>query len=84
MKESDIVVTADYGLASLALAKKGYIIHPSGKEISSKNIDQLMFERYISREERNRGRRGSRHKKRTPQDNIQFELQLDELIKKYI
>lgn len=84
MKEHDIVVTADYGVASLALAKKGYVIRPSGKEISNANIDQLLFERHISREERKRGRRGHKHHKRTQDDNLRFEAQLDLLITKYM
>jgi uncharacterized protein YaiI (UPF0178 family) len=83
MQEHDIVVSADYGVASLALARKGYVIHPLGKEISNANIDQLMFERHISREERKRGRRGPKHKKRTIEDNRQFEQELERLILKY-
>jgi uncharacterized protein YaiI (UPF0178 family) len=80
MIPEDIVVSADYGVASLAIARQGYVIHPSGKYISKDNIDQLMFERHLSREERSRGKRGTRHKKRTAEDNQHFESQLDKLI----
>lgn len=83
MKAEDIVVSQDYGVASLAIGKKGYVILPSGKELHKDNIDMHMFERHISREERKRGRRGSRHKKRTTNDNERFEDMLGQLVSKY-
>lgn len=84
MKAEDIVVSQDYGVASLAIGKRGYVILPSGKELDQFNIDMHMFERHISREERKkRGRRGSRHKKRTAADNESFETSLEYMVTKY-
>ena len=83
MEAHDIVVSQDYGVASLAIAKAGYALLPSGKELHKDNIDMHMFERHISREERKRGRRGSRHKKRTMNDNERFEASLEFIINKY-
>lgn len=83
MEVRDIVVSQDYGVATLAIGKGGYVLLPSGKELHKLNIDMHMFERHISREERKRGRRGTRHKKRTTDDNIRFEQALDMLILKY-
>lgn len=83
MNVQDIVVSQDFGVASLAIGKSGYVILPSGKELHKDNIDMHMFERHISREERKRGRRGSRHKKRTTNDNERFEKSLEFLISKY-
>lgn len=79
-KPGDVIITQDYGVASLAIGKGCAVIHPSGKIMDKENIDQLMFERHIAREERNRGRRGPRFKKRVKKDNQYFELQLEKLI----
>ncbi|MDE6233918.1 MAG: DUF188 domain-containing protein, partial [Lachnospiraceae bacterium] len=38
-KESDIVVTQDYGVAAMALGKGAYVIHQSGKWYTNDNID---------------------------------------------
>ena len=83
MAKDDIVVSQDYGVATLAIGKKGYVLLPSGKELHQDNIDMHMFERHISREERKRGRRGSRHKKRTSNDNERFEESLKFMVTKY-
>jgi len=80
MQQKDVVVSQDYGVASLAIGQKGFVILPSGKELHVDNIDMHMFERHISREERKRGRRGSRHKKRTINDNERFEQSLEFMI----
>lgn len=76
----DVIVSGDYGVASLAIGKGCQVIHPSGKIIDKGNIDQLMFERHIAREERGRGRRGPRFKKRTSDDNQYFIKQLINII----
>lgn len=83
MLHHDIVVSQDYGVATLAIGKKGFVLLPSGKELHKDNIDMHMFERHISREERKRGRRGTRHKKRTSNDNERFEESLDFMVNKY-
>lgn len=80
MSPGDLIVSQDYGVASLALAKRGHVIHPSGMIINEGNIDQLMFERHINREIRKNKSRGTKHKKRTMDDNIRF----SEQIKRYI
>lgn len=80
MKSGDIIVSQDYGVASLALSKRGKVIHPSGMFIHDGNIDQLMFERHMHRENRKNKVRGPRHKKRTPEDNQKFYQQLERLI----
>ena len=47
-ENSDIVVTQDYGLATLILAKGGLVIHNNGFLIDNKNIDILLDSRYLS------------------------------------
>ncbi|MBE5926169.1 MAG: hypothetical protein E7270_04320 [Lachnospiraceae bacterium] len=55
-KESDIVVTQDYGVAAMALGKKARVIHQSGIEYTDKNIDRLLMDRYIAKKECAKGR----------------------------
>lgn len=80
MSIGDVVISQDYGVATLALARKGYVMLPSGRHIHDGNIDQLLFERHIGRETRKQKMRGERHKKRTPLDNENFQRQFEQLI----
>lgn len=73
--KGDIVISQDYGVAAMALAKGAYAIHQSGKWYTNENIDQMLMERHINK----KARRGS-HKnhikgprKRTEEDDTQFE-----------
>lgn len=43
----DIVVTRDYGLATMVLAKHGKAIHPGGNIYTDGNINQLLFRRHL-------------------------------------
>ncbi len=81
MKQGDLIVTADYGVASLALGRNGLVISPSGKQLHHDNIDQLMFERHLGQKSRQAGLRGPRHKKRSSKDSQKFFHQLEELIR---
>ncbi|HCL02659.1 MAG TPA: YaiI/YqxD family protein [Lachnoclostridium phytofermentans] len=80
----DIVVTQDYGVAAMALGKKAKALHPSGKIYTNENINQMLFERHIAKEQRRHGKQNLRcknNKKRTAQDDIRFESSLNELLK---
>jgi uncharacterized protein len=48
----DIVVTQDYGLAALALARQARAIHPAGMAYTEANIDRLLFERHLAAKSR--------------------------------
>lgn len=70
----DIVITQDYGVASMALAKGAYCIHQNGMYYTKDNIDSLLAIRHMAFEER---RKSSKHhlkgpKKRTEHDDRQF------------
>ena len=47
-KEGDLVVTQDYGLAALLLAKQVQIISPRGKIFNDNNIDYLLAKRHYA------------------------------------
>ena len=48
MKQGDIVITKDYGLASLVLGKNGKAMSPSGFVYTKKNIGMLLQQRYVN------------------------------------
>lgn len=70
----DIVVTQDYGVAALALARGAYAVHQNGKIYTDDNIDQLLMERDIASKCRRAGERiGKNSKKRTAEEDKHFE-----------
>lgn len=78
----DVVVTQDYGLASLALAKRAYVINQFGMEYTDDNIDKLLFERHLAAKERNKGKKAKvgKIKKRTSSDDGKFSKAFDSLL----
>lgn len=72
--KGDIAVTQDYGLAAMLLAKQAYVVHQNGYLYHDKNIDQMLFERHISKESRRHGKKPGHHmKKRKIEDDKKFE-----------
>lgn len=79
----DIVVTQDYGLASLLLNKALHVIHHKGYEYTTQNIEQLLTQRHISAQVRQQGGRTKGPKKLTQDDHKVFSEFLSKLIKKH-
>lgn len=73
LSKGDIVITGDYGLAAMCIAKGAYVIDSNGRELTSDNIDQLLTFRYESAKFRRAGGRVKGPKKRTQENNISFE-----------
>lgn len=71
--KGDIVVTQDYGVATMALGRKAYAIHQNGRIYTEDNIDLLMFERHLSKKQRQAGIRTCNMKKRSKEDDERFE-----------
>ena len=76
----DIVVTQDYGLASMCLARKARVLHQDGWEYTLDNIDALLLVRHDSRKHRAAGNRMKGPKKRTTQQDNAFSQALSKLI----
>lgn len=76
----DIVVTQDYGVASMSLARSARILHQDGWEYTADNIDALLLSRHESRKYRASGGRTKGPRKRTQEQNLAFERALIELI----
>lgn len=83
-QKRDVVVTQDYGVAAMALGKGAYAIHQSGKWYTEENIDQMLFERHMSKKARRSSGKfhGKGPRKRTSEDDLQFENSFQKLIEK--
>ena len=80
IEKGDIVITQDYGLASLVLSRNSYAINQSGMVYTNENIDELLYSRYISKKMRNSGARIKGPKKRDKSQDIIFKEKLEKLI----
>ena len=76
----DIVVTQDYGFAAMCLARKAVPISQNGLVFTDKNIDELLFSRYVSKKIRKAGGRLKGPSKRTPEQDERFLQALEGLI----
>src|SRR5699024_405366 len=56
-RKSDIIITQDYGLASLGLGKGCIVLHHKGFRYTSGNIDRLLHTRYVNAKARLGGKR---------------------------
>jgi len=74
--KGDLVVTQDYGLAALVLARGAFTIHPSGMIIDDQNIDRLLFERHLAARGRRFGERSAHIKPRQKKQDLDFDRQL--------
>ena len=70
VETGDVVVTQDYGLASMCLAKQAHVLHQDGWFYTQYNIDALLFQRHESRKFRaSGGRIKGPHKRTKDQDD---------------
>jgi uncharacterized protein YaiI (UPF0178 family) len=79
VQKGDIVVTQDYGLAAMVLAKQGHPIDQNGRLYTNENIDQLLFARHTAQKIRMAGGRLRGPKKRSKESNEMFKEKLREL-----
>lgn len=84
VSSGDIVVTQDYGLAAMVLAKNAYAINQNGLWFTEENIDSLLFTRHVHREQRLAGKRGPNQPKRKHSQNRAFFRSLEKLIKQQL
>jgi len=78
--KDDIVVTQDYGVATMTLAKGARAINQNGLIYNDSNIDKLLFERHLSQKVRRSGGRTPGPRKRTKEDDEKFEKALRYLL----
>lgn len=73
LESGDLVVTQDFGVAALALGKRAMALNQNGMVYDNNNMDQLLFERHLGQKVRRAGGRTTGAKRRTKQDNENFE-----------
>lgn len=80
ISKGDIVVTQDYGVAAITISKEAICITQNGMIISNTNIDGLLHSRHMNQQLRKNKKHYSKIKKRTAEDNVKFQHQLEALI----
>ncbi|GHV07424.1 UPF0178 protein [Clostridia bacterium] len=79
-QSGDIVVTQDYGLAAMCLARQAIPISQDGMVYDNGNIDALLLQRHTAKKIRNAGGRLRGNPKRTAEQDAAFEIVLDKTI----
>jgi hypothetical protein len=79
-EQNDLVITQDYGLASLILMKKADCLHQNGWFYTNENIDMLLMQRQISQKIRKSKQRNQHIAKRTEKDNAIFRDKLEQYL----
>jgi len=77
----DIVVTQDYGLAAMCLARNAAVLNQDGLEYTADNIDALLLARHKAKKIRSSGGRLKGPPKRTAAQNAKFEAALMRLLR---
>jgi len=72
IEKEDIVVTQDFGVATMVLGKGARAINQNGMIYTNDNIDRLMFERFLGQKVRRSGGRTKNVSKRTKEDDDNF------------
>lgn len=80
VKKDDLLITQDYGLASLALAKGSIVLHHKGFEYTHENIDRLLDTRYLSAMARKSGERTKGPKPFSNEDQEKFQVLLEQFL----
>lgn len=80
VKPGDIVITQDYGLAAMCLARLAVPISQNGMIYTDSNIDALLLARHTARKIRNSGGRLKGSSKRTEDQDKAFKDKLVELL----
>lgn len=80
----DLVITQDYGLASMCLARNARVLHQDGWEYTQYNIQALLFQRAENRRYRTAGGRIKGPSKRKPAQNAAFEKALAEILQQAV
>lgn len=82
-EKGDVVITQDYGVATMALGKGAYAVGNSGLVYDEDNIDKLLFERFLSGKIRRSGKKAKgafKPHKRTSADDEAFRMNFENLL----
>lgn len=76
IRPGDLVVTQDFGVAAMALARGARAVNQNGMVYDGGNMDRLLFERALGQKIRRAGGRSGKIRKRTKADDAAFEAAL--------
>ena len=76
----DVVVTQDYGLAAMSLARRARVLNQDGMIYDDANIEALLLSRHTARKIRNAGGRLKGSKKRNAAQDVAFQNALHKLL----
>lgn len=79
-QKGDIIITQDYGLASLLLPKGCHVLHHYGKEYTLENIDRLLQTRHMNALKRQSGQRTKGPKPFTNVDRQAFKQTFEQFL----
>ena len=80
LRPGDLVVTQDYGLAALCLARGAQALDQNGRVYTEDNIDALLSMRHVAGQIRRGGGRLRGPRKRTRQQDAAFAASLEKLL----
>ena len=82
VRSGDVVVTQDYGLAAMCLARNALALSQDGMEYTADNIDALLLSRHTAKKIRNAGGRLKGPAKRTAAQDRAFSEALIQLLQR--
>lgn len=82
MRPGDVVITQDYGLAAMCLARGALALSQDGMEYTADNIDALLLTRHTAKKIRNAGGRMKGPAKRTAAQDKAFSAELAALVQR--
>ncbi|QSX07863.1 YaiI/YqxD family protein [Alkalibacter rhizosphaerae] len=82
VEKGDLVITQDYGLAAMCIARGAQVLHQDGRPYTSENIDGLLFSRHASKKARQAGLRVKGPKKRSKDQDRYFETSLRNILER--
>ncbi len=80
VQSGDVVITQDYGLAAMALSKRGYAINQNGMVYTDDNMNGLLFARHLAKTVRSQGGHIKGAKKRIRENDDHFKKSLTALV----
>ena len=78
--KGDIVITQDYGVAAMCLAKRCICLSQNGLVYDESNIDSLLLSRHIAKKIRRSGGKLKGPHKRTNEENEKFRTKLTQIL----
>ena len=76
----DLVITQDYGLASLCLARRARVLNQNGLEYTPENIDGLLFRRHENKKLLRAGKHPKGAPRRTTVHDITYKSAFEKIL----